>query len=151
MILNVKKFWPLLIWLVCVLILFLRFGSGPDPYLPKSRYARSYDQVKNVADALDQYYLKHGYFPELPNFESMVSPDSPLVQEDFLARGQYTLDPWGNRRNAFSSKSTYSIECATDPTKKSPLTKLIFRPGERPNQSFNPDAAATSHFLPHAS
>jgi hypothetical protein len=91
-----------------------------DPF-PK-RYAQDLKLTHVIAEALQSYYLKHGHYPELPDFYSIVEGNSPLVAEGLLPAGTRTQDSWGQAFVGFSTKQTFKLECLGDPgdQKKSP-------------------------------
>ena len=64
-------------------------------YSARARHLKATDNLKIVSEGLDQYYLKHGQYPELGSFESMVTPNSPLVKESLIASNMPAKDPWG--------------------------------------------------------
>jgi hypothetical protein len=92
----------------------------PDPF-PK-RYAQDLKLTHVISEAFQFYYLKHGQYPELPDFHSIVEGTSPLVTEGLLPTGTRTQDSWGQPFVGFSTKRTFKLECLGDPgdQKKSP-------------------------------
>ena len=86
------------------------------------RYAQDLKLTHVIAEAFQFYYLKHGQYPELPDFRSIVEGNSPLVAEGLLPAGTRTQDSWGQPFAGFSTKWTFKLECLGDPgdQKKSP-------------------------------
>ena len=104
--------------LVAMMILAVLATIGIRKYqefASNARYIKAHDTVKTVSDGLDQYFLKHGKYPDFTSFEAMVEANSPLVKENLIPVGVSPLDPWGNPFEAKSGKATYEIKCAGDP------------------------------------
>jgi hypothetical protein len=121
-----------------------------DPF-PK-RYAQDLKLTHVLAEAFQSYYLKHGQYPELPDFHSIVEGNSPLVAEGLLPAGTRTQDSWGQPFVGFSTKRTFQLVCLGDPgdQKKSPgfvrePQRLAFR-STRP-----PPASSSTRSYPSAS
>jgi len=87
-----------------------------NKYSSRGRHVQATDMVKNVAEALDQYYLKHGVYPDFQSYEAMVDPGSVLVKEGLLPENVPSKDPWGQAYEARSSKGTYFFKCLGDPS-----------------------------------
>ena len=82
----------------------------------KARYLKAHDSMKIVTDGLDQYYMKHGNFPDFASYEAMVDPGSVLVKESLIRVNEPAKDPWGQAYEARSSKTTYFVKCLGDPS-----------------------------------
>jgi len=95
----------------------------------KARYLKATDNVKIVGNGLDQYYLKHGFFPELGSYDAMVAPSSPLVKENFIPANAPAKDPWGQAIEGTSSKSNYILKCAGDPSHPEEFGPFVIEPG----------------------
>ncbi|HNX30381.1 MAG TPA: type II secretion system protein [Holophaga sp.] len=98
-------------------------------YSARARHLKATDNLKIVSEGLDQYYLKHGQYPELGSFESMVTPNSPLVKESLIASNMPAKDPWGQAYQGKSSKATYELKCEGDPTNPEELGPFTREPG----------------------
>ena len=81
----------------------------------RARYTSAQDQLRNLASGLDQYYLKHGNYPELTSWEQMVDANSPLVKQNLIQVEMPKLDRWQQPFEGKSSKSTYELKCLGDP------------------------------------
>lgn len=81
----------------------------------RARRVKAFDQVKTVSEALDQYYLRHGVYPDFGSYENMVDPGSVLVKENFLPTNVTPKDPWNQAYEARSTKGTYFFRCLGDP------------------------------------
>jgi len=73
------------------------------------------DTLNIVADGLEQHRLRHGEYPELPDFASMVGPASPLVTESLVPPHIPLLDPWGRPFEGVSTRSRYRLRSLGDP------------------------------------
>jgi general secretion pathway protein G len=99
-------------------------------YSAKARHLKAADNLKIVSEGLDQYYLKHGKYPDFGSFESMVEPNSPLVKENLIASNMPPKDPWGQSYQGKSSKATYELRCDGDPTNPEELGPFTREPGK---------------------
>jgi len=82
----------------------------------KANHLKAVYALKTVAEGLDQYYIKHGVYPDFASFEAMVDPGSILVKESLIPVNAPPKDPWGQAYEARSSKITYFLKCAGDPS-----------------------------------
>jgi len=82
----------------------------------KARHIKAKDAMKIVANGLDQYYMKHGFYPSFSSYEAMVDAGSVLVKESFIRVNEPSKDPWGQAYEARSSKTTYFFKCLGDPS-----------------------------------
>jgi general secretion pathway protein G len=99
-------------------------------YSARARHLKAADNLKLVSEGLDQYYLKHGLYPDFGSFESMIEPNSPLVKESLIAPNMPAKDPWGQPFQGKSSKSTYELKCDGDPTNQEELGAFSREPGK---------------------
>jgi general secretion pathway protein G len=81
----------------------------------EARYLKAKDEVKIVAEGLDQYYLKHGRYPDFGSWEAMVDANSLLVKEDLIKTNMSTQDPFGQAYEAKSNRGSYEIKCLGAP------------------------------------
>lgn len=115
---NRQSGFSLMELLVAMMIIAVISTLGIKKYQEFSanaRYIKAHATVKTVGEGLDQYFLKHGKYPDLTSFESMVEPNSPLVKENMLPVGVSSVDPWGTPFEGKSGKGTYELKCAGDP------------------------------------
>lgn len=82
----------------------------------KARHLKASDSVRLVAEALDQYYLKHGVYPDFTSYEAMVDSNSVLVKESLIPVNVPSKDPWGQAYEARSDKGKYFFKCQGDPS-----------------------------------
>ena len=87
------------------------------------------DEIRTAREALEMYHLKHGQYPELPNFQSMVDMNSPLVKENLLPVYVKTQDRWGQPYIGFSTKSYFKLECLGDPTNQKDFPSYVSESG----------------------
>lgn len=99
-------------------------------YSARARHLKAADTLKIVGEGLDQYYLKHGSYPELGSYEAMIEPNSPLVKESLIAPNVAAKDPWGQSYQGKSSKATYELKCDGDPTNPEELGPFTREPGK---------------------
>ena len=99
-------------------------------YSARARHLKAFDNVKLVGEGLDQYYLKHGRYPDFGSFEAMIEPKSPLVEESLIASNMPAKDPWDQPYQGKSTKSTYELKCDGDPTNPVELGPFTREPGK---------------------
>jgi general secretion pathway protein G len=130
--------------LVAMMILAVLATIGVKKYqefASNARYVKAHADMKTVAEGLDQYFLKHGKYPDLTSYESMVEPNSPLVKENLIPAGISPMDPWGDHPyEGTSGKGTYVLKCAGDPNGSVDRQAFTIEPGKVTD---NPTAAAT--------
>ena len=95
-----------------------------------ARHQKAIDNVKTIGNGLDQYYLKHGMFPDLGSYEAMVEANSPLVKEHFIPPNAPSKDPWGQALEGTSTKGNYVLKCAGDPGNQEEFKGFTIKPGE---------------------
>jgi general secretion pathway protein G len=99
-------------------------------YSARARHLKAADNLKLVGEGLDQYYLKHGLYPDFGSFEAMIEPNSPLVKESLIAPNMAAKDPWGQSYQGKSTKATYELKCDGDPTNPEELGPVTREPGK---------------------
>jgi len=109
-----------------------------------ARYIKAHATVKTVSEGLDQFFLKHGRYPDLTSFESMVEPNSPLVKENLIPVGVSALDPWDAPFEGKSGKGSYELKCAGDPNVSPDRPPFTEEPGKisgspQPSAPASPD------------
>jgi general secretion pathway protein G len=125
--------FSLLELLVAMMIIAVLGTLGFSQYRKHSaqaRYLKAQDDLKIVAEGLDQYYLKHGYFPDLGSFDAMVDPNSPLAKESLIKLGMAAQDPFGQPYEGKSTRATYELKCAGDPTNPEDAGPILRTPGD---------------------
>lgn len=95
-----------------------------------ARYIKAHDTVKIVSEGLDQYFLKHGKYPDMTSFEAMVEANSPLVKENLIPVGVASQDPWANPFEGKAGKGTYELKCAGDPNGSPDRPPFTVEPGK---------------------
>ncbi len=96
----------------------------------QARYLKAQDDLKIVSEGLDQYYLKHGKFPDFGNFDAMIDNNSSLVKESLIKVGMSAQDPFGQPYEGKSTKATYELKCAGDPNNQEDAGPIIRTPGQ---------------------
>jgi len=98
-------------------------------YTARAHYLQSQDTVKTVREGLDQYYLKHGRYPDISGFEAMVDSSSPLVKENLIPVGVRNRDGFDQPFEAKSGRTGYEITCEGDPNNQTDFGKFTESPG----------------------
>jgi prepilin-type N-terminal cleavage/methylation domain-containing protein len=75
-----------------------------NKYSAQARYLKAQDTLQVLGSGLDQYFLKHGVYPQLATYESMIDANSPLVKENMIPVNVPAKDPWGEPYEATSGK-----------------------------------------------
>ncbi len=99
--------------------------------------------IRTVAHGLEAYKAKHGVYPNLSNFPSMVSAESPLVTEDFIPLQLSTTDRWGRPFKGHSSPIGYRLESLPDPNNQNDPEEHVIV-GGNPNQPLYSGGVASS-------
>ena len=117
--LNRQSGFSMLELLVAMMIIAVIATLGFKKYnefSAQARYLKAHDSIKIVGDALDQFYVKHGRYPDFTTFESMVDGNSVLVKENMIPVNAPALDPWKQPFEGKSDKGNYILKCAGDPS-----------------------------------
>jgi len=111
----------------------------------QARHIRAAENLRTIGNGLDHYYLKHGVFPDLASYEAMVGANSPLVKGDFIPPNSPSKDPWGQAIEGTSTKKTYALKCAGDPSHPEEYGPFTIEPGKYSDsgQSSTPTPIAT--------
>lgn len=96
----------------------------------QARYLKAQDDLKIVAEGLDQYYLKHGRFPDFGSYEAMVDANSSLVKESLIKVGMTAQDPFGQPYEGKSTRGTYELKCAGDPDNQEVAGPILRNPSQ---------------------
>ncbi|WP_243318159.1 type II secretion system protein [Geothrix paludis] len=143
--------FSLLELLVAMMIIAVLGTLGFSQYKKHSaqaRYLKAQDDLKIVAEGLDQYYLKHGRFPDFGSFDAMVDGNSSLVKESLIKVGMAAQDPFGQPYEGKSSRATYELKCAGDPGNQEDAGPITRTPGQVTGSS--PVSGAGSTAAPKA-
>ena len=127
--------FSLLELLVAMMIIAVLGTLGFSQYRKHSaqaRYLKAQDDLKIVAEGLDQYFLKHGYFPDFGSFDAMIDGNSSLVKESLIKVGMSAQDPFGQPYEGKSSRAsgTYELKCAGDPANQEDSGPILRTPGQ---------------------
>jgi len=95
----------------------------------QARYLKAQDDLKIVAEGLDQYYLKHGHFPDFGSFDAMVDGNSSLVKESLIKVGMSGQDPFGQPYEGKSTRGDYELKCSGDPNNQEDAGPITRKPG----------------------
>lgn len=112
-----------------------------NKYSAQARYLKAQDTLQVVGSGLDQYFLKHGRYPELATYESMVDANSPLVKENMIPVNVPAKDPWDQPYEASSGKGTYTLKCLGDPNQAEDRPPFSVEPGKMSGGESRPAAA----------
>ena len=96
----------------------------------QARYLKAQDDLKIVSEGLDQYYLKHGNFPDFGSFDAMIDNNSSLVKESLIKVGMSATDPFQQPYEGKSTKATYELKCAGDPNNQEDAGPIVRTPGQ---------------------
>jgi prepilin-type N-terminal cleavage/methylation domain-containing protein len=113
-------------------------------YSAQARYLKAHDTLEIVSSALDQYFIKHGRYPDFSSYESMIDANSVLVKENMIPVNVPARDPWGEAFEGKSDKGYYTLKCAGDPTPGGAADRPAFthEPGKIPGQEAEQGATA---------
>ena len=125
--------FSLLELLVAMMIIAVLGTLGFSQYRKHSaqaRYLKAQDDLKIVAEGLDQYYLKHGSFPDFGSFDAMIDNNSSLVKESLIKVGMSAQDPFGQPYEGKSTKMDYTLKCAGDPNNQDDAGPIVRTPSQ---------------------
>ena len=141
---NHQSGFSLLELLVAMMIIAVIATLGFKKYnefSAKARYLKAQDTLRTVGDGLDQYFLKHGRYPDLTSFESMVDANSPLVKENMIPVNVPVKDRWDQPFEGTSGKGKYELKCLGDPNDQDERKAFSVQPGMIPGE---PTTGATA-------
>ena len=130
--------FSLLELLVAMMIIAVLGTLGFTQYKKHSaqaRYLRAQDDLRIVAEGLDQYYLKHGRYPDFGSFDAMIDGNSALVKESLIKLGMSGQDPFGQPYEGKSNLSNYELKCAGDPGNPEDAGPIVRTPGNMTGSS----------------
>ncbi|MDP1831717.1 MAG: type II secretion system protein [Geothrix sp.] len=125
--------FSLLELLVAMMIIAVLGTLGFSQYRKHSataRYLKAQDDLKIVSEGLDQYYLKHGHFPDFGSFDAMVDGNSSLVKESLIKVNMSAQDPFGQPYEGKSTRATYELKCVGDPNNQEDAGPIVRSPGQ---------------------
>ena len=114
--------------IIIAVIATLGFKSYKS-YSVMANRIKAQDVLKHVSDGLDVYFLRHGMYPTIANYESMVNASSPLVEEDLIPVNLPHNDPWGHAYEGVSGGDTYRLKCLGDLNDKVERS-IVVEPGK---------------------
>jgi general secretion pathway protein G len=125
--------FSLLELLVAMMIIAVLGTLGFSQYRKHSaqaRYLKAQDDLKIVAEGLDQYYLKHFRYPDFGSFDAMIEANSPLVKEHLIKTGMSTQDPFGQPYEGKSTRESYELKFVGDPANPEDAGPVTRTPGQ---------------------
>lgn len=125
--------FSLLELLVAMMIIAVLGTLGFSQYRKHSaqaRYLKAQDDLKIVAEGLDQYYLKHFRYPDFGSFDAMIEANSPLVKESLIKTGMSVQDPWGQPYEGKSTRESYELKFVGDPANPEDAGPVTRTPGQ---------------------
>ena len=143
---NRQTGFSLLELLVAMMIIAVIATLGFKKYnefSAKARYLKAQDTLSIVGSGLDQYFLKHGRYPDLTSFESMIDANSPLVKENMIPVNVPAKDPWEQPYEGTAGKGKYELKCAGDPGGSEERKAFTVEPGKIPGSDSTSQAPTT--------
>ena len=128
--------FSLLELLVAMMIIAVIATLGFSQYRKHSaqaRYLKAQDDLKIVAEGLDQYWLKHGQYPDFGNYEAMIDANSVLVKDSLIKTGMTAQDPFNQPYEGKSSRNTYELKFAGDPSGPEDAGPIVRTPSQVTN------------------
>ncbi len=96
----------------------------------QARYLKAQDDLKIVAEGLDQYWLKNGSYPDFGSFDAMVEANSLLVKGSLIKVGMSSIDPFKQPYEGKSSRGSYELKCTGDPDNPDDAPPFTRTPGQ---------------------
>lgn len=125
--------FSLLELLVAMMIIAVLGTLGFSQYRKQgaqARYLKAQDELKIVAEGLDQYWLKHGTYPDFGSWDAMVDGNSVLVKESLIKMSMSSQDPFKQPYEGKSSRATYELKCLGDPDNQDDYGPITRTPGQ---------------------
>ena len=99
-------------------------------YSAQARYLKAQDDLKIVAEGLDQFYLKNGFYPDFGSYDAMVDNNSVLVKGSLIKVGMSGIDPFAQPYEGKSSRGTYELKCQGDPNNPEEAGPILRTPSQ---------------------
>jgi len=100
-----------------------------NKYSAQARYLKAQDTLQILGSGLDQYFLRHGRYPDLTSYDSMIDANSPMVKENMIPPNMPAKDPWDQPYEATASKGKYELKCLGDPAGSEERKPFTVEPG----------------------
>lgn len=143
---RASRGFSLLELLVAMMIIAVLGTLGFSQYRKQgaqARYLKAQDELKIVAEGLDQYWLKHGTYPDFGSWDAMVDGNSVLVKESLIKIGMSAQDPFRQPYEGKSTRATYELKCLGDPDNQEDYGPFTRTPGQGQVMGNGPSAGAT--------
>ena len=137
--------FSLLELLVAMMIIAVLGTLGFSQYRKQgaaARYIKAQDELKIVAEGLDQYWLRHGAYPDFGSYDAMVDNNSALVKESLIKVGMSATDPFKQPYEGKSTRGNYELKCGGDPDNPDVAGPFSRTPGQQTVSSPTGDAPA---------
>ncbi len=131
---NAQKGFSLMELMIAMMIIAIMATLGFKSfkhYSARAHYLVSQDLVNKVREGLDQYWMKHGKYPDFGSFEAMVDNNSVLVKENLIPVNTPNVDGFAQPIEGKSGKTGYELTCEGDPNNQDDFGKFTVRPGEQ--------------------
>lgn len=150
---RVARGFSLLELLVAMMIIAVLGTLGFSQYRKQgaqARYLKAQDELKIVAEGLDQYWLKHGTYPDFGSYDAMVDANSALVKESLIKTSMSTQDPFKQPYEGKSTRATYELKCLGDPDNQEDYGPFTRTPGQGQVMGNGPSAGGAPKADPPA-
>lgn len=130
---SASRGFSLLELLVAMMIIAVISTLGFKQYQKfsaQARHVKAQDDLKTVAEGLDQYYLKHARYPDFGSYEAMVETNSPLVKENLIKLGMSPLDPFQQPYEGKSTRNAYELKSGGDPDRQDEFGPITRTPSQ---------------------
>lgn len=132
-----EKGFSLLELLIAMMIIAVLGTMGFNQVRKRSaqaRYLKAQDDLKIVAEGLDQYYLANGKYPDFGSYDAMVDANSVLVKGNLIKANMGGTDPFGAPYEGKSNRGSYELKCQGDPNDQEEHGPFTRTPSQGPQQ-----------------